>query len=60
MLGKTARQFKKPRKTYRDYLTPDEAKKAREFLDSVLVGSVLAKSAGTQMDIGKCIKAYRD
>ena len=58
MLAKIARVYAKPRPTYVG-LTPSQANKAKAFLGAILLGSDLAKSAGAQMDVGKCINAYR-
>src|SRR5665648_1180088 len=40
-------------------LTPIQEERAKSFLSSILLGSVMAKRAGVQMDITKCIAAYR-
>lgn len=58
MLAKTPRQYAKPRSTYSG-LTPAQARKAKAFLGTILLGSVMAKEAGVQMNIGRCINAYR-
>ena len=58
MLAKTAKVYTKPRPRYAG-LTPSQTLRAKSFLSSILLGSVMAKDAGVQMDIGKCLKAYR-
>ncbi|HZK84873.1 MAG TPA: hypothetical protein VFC58_09385 [Desulfosporosinus sp.] len=40
-------------------LTPIQTSKAKDFLASILLGSVMAKHAGVRLDAGKCINAYR-
>jgi hypothetical protein len=47
-----------PRTSY-EGLTPIQSDKAKDFLRSLLLGSVMAKNAGVEMDITKCIQAYR-
>jgi len=54
MVNKTA----KPRPIFSG-LTPTQTLRAKSFLSSILLGSVMANHAGVQMDIGKCLKAYR-
>jgi len=56
--SKTAKIPTKPRPRYAG-LTPTQTLRAKSFLSSILLGSVMAKHAGVQMDIGKCLKAYR-
>ena len=58
MLGKTARVYTKPQQTYAG-LTAKQSDRAKAFLGPVLLGWTMAKAAGVQMDIGKCINAYR-
>ena len=58
MLAKTARVYSGPRQTYAG-LTAKQSRQAKSFLASILVGSVMAKNAGVQMDITKCVQAYR-
>lgn len=40
-------------------LTPIQTSKVKDFLASILLGSVMAKRAGVRMNVGKCIAAYR-
>jgi len=58
MLAKIAKVWNIPRPTYAG-LTPIQTDRAKSFLKSILLGSVMANHAGVQMDIGKCLKAYR-
>jgi len=54
MVNKTA----KPRPIFSG-LNHSQTLRAKSFLSSILLGSVMANHAGIQMDIGKCLKAYR-
>ena len=56
--SKTAKIYTKPQSRYAG-LTKTQTVNAKSFLSSILLGSVMANHAGVQMDIGKCIKAYR-
>ena len=58
MLGKTARVYTKPQQTYAG-LTASQSDRAKDFLGSILLGWTMAKNAGVQMDMTKCIQAYR-
>ena len=58
MLAKIAKVYAKPRPTFSG-LNQTQTRRAKSFLSSILLGSVMANHAGVQMDIGKCIKAYR-
>ena len=58
MLGKTARVYTKPQQTYAG-LTAKQSDEAKDFLGSILLGWTMAKNAGVQMDMTKCIQAYR-
>ena len=57
-LGKTARKYTKPRPIFSG-LTKIQTLRAKSFLSSILLGSAMANHAGVQMDISKCLKAYR-
>ena len=60
MLGKTARKFSKPRPTYKDALNPIQAVEMKTFLRALTTCSVIAKRERVQVDVGKCIDAYRN
>jgi len=40
-------------------LTPSQSDRAKDFLGSILLASMMAKTAGVQMDMTKWIQAYR-
>ena len=56
--SKTAKAPNKPRPRYAG-LTPSQTLRAKSFLSSILLGSTMANHTGVQMNVGKCIKAYR-
>lgn len=58
MLAKIPRTYLKPRPRYTG-LTVSQVHDAKSFLSSILLGSVMAKHAGVQMDVTKAIQAYR-
>lgn len=59
MLGKTARQFSKPRPTYRDILNPTQALKMNHFLHALLYANTKARAEGIKPDIELCMKVWR-
>lgn len=58
MLTKIAKVFSQPRPRYAG-LTHSESDRAKDFLGSMLLVSTMAKNAGIQIDMTKCIAAYR-
>jgi hypothetical protein len=58
MLTKTPRQFTKPRKTYKDVLTPTQAEEMERFLIALAKGAKLCRRAGVRPDISAAITAW--
>ena len=58
MLTKTPRSFSKPRKTYKDVLTPTQAEEMEQFLIALTKGANLCRQAGIKPDISAAITAW--
>ena len=58
MLAKTARQFAKPQKTYKDVLTPSQAEEMKRFLRALAKGAKLCKRAGVKPDISAAMWSW--
>lgn len=59
MLGKIARRYTKPRLTYKDYLTPKQAREMGRFLHALIWASEKAKDQGVKPDIKLFMEAWR-
>lgn len=58
MLAKTTRQFIKPRKTYKDALTPSQVKEMERFLRALAKGANLCRRAGVRPNISAAMWSW--
>ena len=58
MLTKTPRSFIKPRKTYKDVLTPTQAEEMGRFLIALAKGVGLCKQAGVKPNISAAMWSW--
>ena len=58
MLTKTPRSFTKPRKTYKDVLTPTQAEEMKQFLLTLAKGADLCRQAGVKPNISAAMWSW--
>ena len=58
MLTKTPRSFIKPRKSYKDVLTPTQAEEMKQFLLTLAKGADLCRQAGVKPDISAAMWSW--